>query len=179
MTSLSGKNSSNTNSLLGSNQTQKGYVTNEMKDLKRQLLNNYLIPIFSEQWDVLYKNLFFIDKFKKKIETYYSFYKSDDFLLYLDLINMLEILVEKHKLLEYTERKITGTTKEQVISMIFKTTAIKLMPEYELYDSIIGKPRKECKETYKDEIICDIHKLLKEPNIDYTRMRMVIQNKFK
>lgn len=180
MTSLSGKNmfyNSYSHNLSG-NSGYKKSISNEMKNLKIQLLNNYLIPIFSKQWDVLYENLFFINKMRKKIQTYHTFYKTDDFVLYLDLIDLLEVVIDKHKLLEDMEKKITGTSKEEVISMIFKTTAIKLLPEYELYDNLIGKPKREYKEKYNEEIIHDIQELLRNPDINYTKMKMTIENKY-
>lgn len=181
MTSLSGKNmgyNSCSHNLSGNGGYNKKNISNEMKNLKIQLLNNYLIPIFSKQWDILYENLFFINKMRKKIQIYHTFYKTDDFVLYLDLIDLLEVVIDKHKLLEDMEKKITGTSKEEVISMIFKTTAIKLLPEYELYDNLIGKPKREYKEKYNEEIIYDIKELLRNPDINYTKMKMTIENKY-
>ena len=180
MTSLSGKNMDlNPHNLSGSSSyNKKSVISTEMKNLKIQLLNNYLIPIFSKQWDVLYENLFFVNAIRKKIQRYHTFYKMDDFVLYLDLIDLLEVVIDKHKLLEDMEKKITGTSKEEVVSMIFKTTAIKLLPEYELYDNLIGKPKREYKETYNEEIIGDIKDLLRNPNINYLKMKMIIDDKF-
>ena len=37
--------------------------------------------------------------------------------------------------------------------MIYKTTKIKLLPEYEVYDSIFGKPKREKGESYNSELI--------------------------
>ena len=180
MTSLSGKNVAfNSHNLSGgSSYNKKNVISTEMKNLKIQLLNNYLIPIFSQQWDILYENLFFVNKMRKQIHAYHTFYKTDDFVLYLDLIDLLEVVIDKHKLLEDMEKKITGTSKEEVVSMIFKTTAIKLLPEYELYDNLIGKPKREYKEKYNEEIIGDIKDLLRKPDINYLKMKMIIENKY-
>ncbi len=55
--------------------------------------------------------------------------------------------------------------------MIFKTTTIKLLPEYELYDSIIGKPKKELKQKYNENIIINIKNLLLKENITYKKIK--------
>ena len=55
--------------------------------------------------------------------------------------------------------------KNTVISMVYKTTKIKILPEYELYNSIIGKPTKQ--KPYDDKIINDIRLLMLKPNITY------------
>jgi hypothetical protein len=178
MTSLTGKNNNYTNNLLGYDNTKNNNksVSSELKKLKTQLLNNYLIPIFSKQWDVLSQNLFFIEKIKKKIEFYYKIYKMEDFVLYLDLIDLLEMIVEKHKLLEDMEAKITGTSKKDIISLVFKTTAIKLLPEYELYDHILGKPEKDKKEKYDENIINLIQCLLETKDINYNKIKLAVES---
>ena len=90
--------------------------------------------------------------------------------VYKDMLRLFEIMVEEHKILDDTERRLynTTTSKEQFVSMIYKTTQIKLLPEYEVYDSILGKPKREKGESYKSELIEKIRVLLSKDNITYS-----------
>ena len=86
------------------------------------------------------------------------------------MLQLFEIMVEEHKILDDTERRLynTTTSKEQFVSMIYKTTKIKLLPEYEVYDSIFGKPKREKGESYKSELIEKIRVLLTKDDITYS-----------
>ena len=86
------------------------------------------------------------------------------------------ILIEEHKILDDTERRLynTTTSKEQFVSMIYKTTKIRLLPEYEVYDSIFGKPKREKGESYKPELINKIKNLLAKDDITYSKIKDII-----
>jgi len=58
--------------------------------------------------------------------------------------------------------------------MVFKTSMIKLLPEYEIYDNIFGKPKRELKEKYDENIIQKIKELLKEDDINYKKIKECI-----
>ena len=58
--------------------------------------------------------------------------------------------------------------------MIYKTTKIRLLPEYEVYDSIFGKPKREKGESYKSEIIEKIRVLLVRDDITYSKIKDII-----
>ena len=173
MTTLLGKNIINENNLLGKNYIQNQSSNIQIQQLKNTILKNYLIPLFTKQWASLNENLFFIDKINKKLNNLYTIYKLDELLLYIDLIKVLQIVVEKNRLLEENE-SYSSKTKNELVSMVFKTSMIKLLPEYELYDSILGKPKKELKQTYNDFIINDIKKLLLKENITYKKIKEAI-----
>ena len=61
---LSGHNYSNSHSLTGKCSTVES-IPEEIKKIKIKILNDYLIPLLSNQWSKLYKNLFFVDKLKR------------------------------------------------------------------------------------------------------------------
>jgi CxxC motif-containing protein len=85
-------------------------------------------------------------------------------LIYRDLLNILEILIGEHIQLEDIERKMYGSSEnsENLSQMMYKTTMIRLKPEYEIYDNIIGKPKREKNESYNEIIIKDIQVLLND-----------------
>jgi hypothetical protein len=174
--SLSGKNQINENNLKGKSNYNIQSVPLEIKNLKIAIMNKYMIPLFSKQWKTLYENLFFIYKYKNKVNNLYNLYKLDELKVYKDMLQLFEIMIEEHKILDDTERRLynTTTSKEQFVSMIYKTTKIKLLPEYEVYDSIFGKPKREKGESYKSELIEKIRVLLTKDDITYSKIKDII-----
>jgi len=168
--SLSGKNIINENNLKGKSNFNVQNVSMEIKNLKITIMNKYMIPLFSKQWKTLYENLFFIYKYKNKVDKLYNLYKLEELLVYKDMLKLFEIMVEEHKILDDTERRLynTTTSKEQFASLIYKTTKIRLLPEYEVYDSIFGKPKREKAESYKADLIDKIKLLLAKDDITYS-----------
>jgi len=171
--SLSGKNIINENNLKGKSNFNVQNVSMEIKNLKITIMNKYMIPLFSKQWKTLYENLFFIYKYKNKVDKLYNLYKLEELLVYKDMLKLFEIMVEEHKILDDTERRLynTTTSKEQFASLIYKTTKIRLLPEYEVYDSIFGKPKREKGESYKPELINKIKNLLAKDDITYSKIK--------
>ena len=136
---LTGINKKNEHNLTGKSDFVYTPFIYKIQSLKNRILNNYLIPLFSKQWDVLNENVFFIDNYREILETYYKNYKLDDLLVYIELLKILKILIDKHNLLIDTEKQINSLKDpNDVVTMIYKTSMIKLVPEYEIYNSIIG-----------------------------------------
>lgn len=176
--SLSGKNYSNKINLSGKNKMIKD-IPSEIKNIKIRILNLFIFPILSKQWIKFQENLFLLDQIKEKIDKYYNYYKMEDLLLYKDLLNIFGILIEQHIQLEDIEKKMYGKdSNNQIISMIYRTTMIRLKPEYELYDSIIGKPRREENKSYNEDIIKDIQKYMTIENVTYQMILDFISKKY-
>ena len=173
---LSGKNIINENNLKGKSNYNIQNIPLEIKNLKIAIMNKYIIPLFSKQWKTLYENLFFIYKYKNKVDNLYNLYKLEELKVYKDMLKLFEIMVEEHKILDDTERRLynTTTSKEQFVSMIYKTTKIRLLPEYEVYDSIFGKPKREKGESYKLDLISKIKGLLAKDDITYAAIKDII-----
>jgi hypothetical protein len=51
---------------------------------------------------------------------------------------------------------------------------IKLKPEYELYDAIFGKPKRENNQIYNDSIIEMIQQLLTRENMTFQKIKEVL-----
>jgi hypothetical protein len=144
----------------------------KIKKLKDRILNNYLIPLVSKQWDVLKQNMYFIDEIQKKIQYYNDLYKSDELVAYNEMLKVFKVLIEKQKLLEdYDENRNGKRDPNEIMTMVFKTSMIKLLPEYEIYDSIFGRPKRDLNEKYDDDVIKTIKNLLKEDDITYKKIK--------
>ena len=179
--SLTGKEILNEHTLLGKSNYIKYTIPNEIKNIKIRIMNDYLIPLFKKQWKKLYENLFFLHKIKKKISHYKNIFFYEDLQMYFDLIQLLELVAEKQKSLEEQEKSVRTRfgskekEQEQIVSMIFRLTPIRLLPEYELYNSILGKPNRELNEVYDMEKIRMIQILLQRENIDYDQIKKYLE----
>lgn len=176
---LSGKNNIHKLNLSGKN-TMIQYNSYEVKCLKIKIMNNIIIPLITRQWKILNENIFLLETLKKKINFYYSIYKLEDLIIYRDVLSILEVLLGEHIQLEDIEKKMYGNSddSENMSQMIYKTTMIRLKPEYEIYDNILGKPKKERNENYNENIIKDIQLLLKNNNITFNKIKELIVEKY-
>jgi len=149
----------------------------KLKQLKTYIVKNYLIPLYSDQWQIINNNKLLIDETINKINLYIKLYKLEELTLFLELLKIIKILIDKNDLLTDLEDKTKNVyDKNNVINMVYKTTKIRILPEYEIYNSILGKPTKT--KPYNDTIINDIKKLMVQPNITYDKINKCICDKF-
>ena len=118
------------------------------------------------------ENIFFIDDIQNKIKYHTDIHKTDELVVYNDMLKVFKVLIEKQKLLENYDETMNGKRdSNEIMTMVFKTSMIKLLPEYEIYDSIFGRPKRELNEKYDDDIINKIKELLKEDDITYRKIK--------
>ena len=160
-------------------------IPNKIKELKVKILNDYLIPLYSKQWTILKENMFFIFDIQRRIAEFIQLYKSDEFAVYIDLLKVLSMFMDNYNLLQFQEENIHGnkngeksmTKSNETMRMIFQTAMIKLLPEYEIYNSILGKPNRESKQVYDQCIIEDIKDMLVQENITFYKIKECILHK--
>lgn len=167
---LSGKNVANCNNLLGKTDSIKS-IPREIKILKIQIISNIILPLISKQWGQLYENMFFLESMKLKLDRYYQMYRMEDLLVYKDIIRAFENVFNEHTQLEELEKKIYSSKTDEFTSIVYKTTMIRLKPEYELYDAIFGKPKREKNQTYNENAIQLIQRLLNQNNITFKKIK--------
>jgi hypothetical protein len=173
---LTGMNNNNKINLTGKTDSSNSPAI-KLNNLKKYVLTNYIIPLYSEQWDVLNNNILLIDETIKKIDKFYKTYKLDELNFILELLKIIKILIDKNELifnLEDKTKKILN--KNNIINMVYKTTKIQILPEYEIYNSMLGKPNK--KEPYNENIINDIKSLMTKETITYDKIKDYIDKKY-
>jgi len=177
--SLSGKNVPNKNNLSGKNNPLFSSIPFEIKKLKLRIMNTFILPLLSKQWKKIQDNLFLLDQIQEKLRYYYESYNLEDIKMYQDILSIFEILVQQHIQLEDMETKLYGKNgSEPIIHMIYRTTMIKLKPEYELYDNILGKPKREENQTYREDIIQDIQKWMIMEKTNYEKIQKNVLDKY-
>ncbi len=173
---LTGMNNRNELSLTGKTDIIVS-PSNKINHLKKYILSNYIIPLYSEQWQIINNNKLLIDETIKQINNYYKIYKLEELAIFLELLKVLKMLVEKNALLNELENKTNRLyDKNNIINLVYKTTKIRILPEYELYNSIIGKPTK--KNPYNEDIVNDIKLLMVRPNVTYDMISEYILKKY-
>lgn len=188
--SLTGHTHFNFNNLKGTHMNQTQPIPIKIKKIKERIVTDYLIPIFTNQWSTINENICFIENIQKNINYYYKTYKLDELGIYVELLKIIRILMDNKETIVNYENKITNksinksnnqtnqtnnTISNDVVSILFNTTKIRLRPEYEIYDSIIGKPNKELNETYSNDIIWIIKKQLEQENMTYQKIKETVE----
>ena len=176
---LTGFNKINKLTLTGKNEGMYNKTSYKIKLLKDNIINTYLVPLFSKQWDILNENVFFIDHYSQQLTSFYKTYKLDELLVYIELLKTLKLLLDKHNLLIDIESKhAMKRDPNEVVSMIYKTSMIRLLPEYEIYNSILGRPKRETNEGYNENAISDIKKCIQLENTSFQKIKDYIGEKY-
>jgi hypothetical protein len=173
---LTGFNKINKITLSGKNEVMYKTPSYKIKLLKDSIITSYLVPLFSKQWDILNENVFFIDHYLQQLISFFKTYKLDELLVYIELLKILKLLLDKHNLLIDLESQYKMKhDPNEVVSMIYKTSMIRLLPEYEIYNSIIGRPNTE---GYNENAIIDIKKCIQLENASFQKIKDYIEGKY-
>ena len=139
-----------------------------------------LFPIISQQWTVVMENRFIISIIKEKIEKMYDkYYKMyciinpnhvifKDIGFYRDVITLAEAIIIEHNDVIDMEKKLYGK-RSDVGTLVFRTKMIKLKPEFEVYNLIIGRPKKGT--SYNENTIQYIKQMVGQENITFDKIR--------
>ena len=164
--SLTGKIEINIHNLKGK-YTNKNKMPIMIIKLKTQILDHLMLPLIRNNWNYINNNFFMINSLKQKIDSFYLKYKMDDLLLYKDILEMVEIVINEHNQLFDLEKEKYSTNNSN--SLIYKTKIIKLKAEYEIYNLIYGKPNKN--DIYDNNKLENIKKLLQIENITFDNIK--------
>jgi len=188
--SLSGKSNYHPNNLSGK---KRGYIENkyntitpeslELFKIKTQIMATILFPIISQQWNVVMENRFIISIIKEKLENmynkYYKMYRNvnpnyvifKDIAFYRDVITLAEAIIVEHNDVTDMEKKLYGK-RSDIGTLVFRTKMIKLKPEFEVYNLIIGRPEKGT--SYNENTIHYIKQMVGQENITFDKIRKQI-----
>lgn len=173
--SLTGKSNTNAFSLISNdNNNHNNYIPNEITMLKINIMNNIIIPFNSKNWKILEENLIFIDIIKEKLLSFSTKYPHIDLQIYNDLVNSCESTIYLHMEVNNLEKRIYGLNNGSA-NIIIKTAMLRLKPQLELYNLIIGRPKFNLGEKYDPTIINKILLLLEVEHITFEQIKNAIQ----
>jgi hypothetical protein len=166
-------------SLTGKSLCSKQSPSFIIHSIKTKVISQFLVPLFSNQWSILMHNALLIDKYLVQLNELFKKYKLDELSVYVELLKVIKIVCHEHSLLLDAENNFDYTKDpSNIVSMIYKTTSIRLLPEYEIYNSLYGRPSKEKKEVYNPDIINEIKHLLKKNHITYMKIKDYLFDKY-
>ena len=168
--SLTGKIEINIHNLKGK-YTYKNKMPVMIIKLKTQILDHLMLPLIQNNWNYINNNFFMINSLKQKTESFYLKYKIDDLLLYKDILEMVEIVINEHNQLFDLEKEKYSSNNSN--SLIYKTKMIRLKAEYEIYNLIYGKPNKN--ELYDNSKLKIIKNLLQIENITFDNIKKKLE----
>lgn len=167
MISLTGKNKHNFLNLTGIQNSSINMEPIYIKNIKKRCFNYFIIPLQTNNWNIIDQNMFIYDDIYNKLNKYYKIKPSSDMQMYITILNVIFQLNGEYKNYDYNNQ-----TKFDGLAKIIQTLpTIKLLPELELYNMILGKPENL---DYDKEIIMKIKKLLKIENITYDKIKEYI-----
>ena len=181
--SLSGKHINNSNNLTGKKHINNDNIIEnvDIQKLKMQIMSIVLFPIITQQWNIIIENKFVISVIKKKIDKLYKKYYEKyyhhnhptlkDLIFYKDVLMLAESVINEHVELTELEKKLYGKNND-VSTIVFRTKMIKLRPEFEVYNLLIGKPEKEM--SYDDDILSYIKQLVNQEDITFDKIKKQI-----
>ena len=145
----------------------------KIKEIKIYLLNKILLPAIQKKWVELKENLLCLEHIQQKINYYSEKYPLSELDYYKNLIQLTESLMAKED--EIKRLSNMNMTTDDITKIYYHTSYIKLKPEYEIYNLILGKPPKS--KGYESNIINNINVLLKKNNISFQEIKKTLENK--
>jgi hypothetical protein len=135
----------------------------EIEQLKVFILNQWVLPFTSKQWDVLGENLLFVDVLKQKISLYQTIDSSLE--LYKDFLDVIAYAYHEHVRFVELEQPTCS------LSLSTKLPPIRIKPEYEIYHLLFGKGK------YDLGILDDLVRLLAIPFMTLERIREILSTR--
>lgn len=151
----------------------------EVRSFKIMIYDMLILPYMASNWKKLTENIIFLDNITNKLNYFLSLFpKNELLLLYKDIIAAFETIALQHMELNALESYLS-CGENDTSTIIFKTSMIRLRPEYELYNLILGKPNLKGGEVYNQAVIDDILSILDLGELSFDRISEFISNKYK
>jgi hypothetical protein len=178
--SLTGVSSSNLHVLIkqGNSNQCSGQIPAEVVKIKATIMRVIIIPSLAKNWKVLEENLIFFDSIQAKLTKLISKYPCLGLNLYVDLMNAFQTSVFMQIEIASLENKLYGSDCSTVTTLLFKTVMIRLKPELEFYNLVLGKPNLSAGEKYNTAVINDILLMLDVQNVTFEQMKNFITTKY-
>jgi hypothetical protein len=139
----------------------------DFEPIKNSCINVFLLPLQSENWETPTANQFLLELHKKKLTHLQTFFANDDITHYLEIVSLLQMLIPLYE----KWKKENPDKSNNIISMVYTTTMLKIKPEYEIYHQLLGKPDRILGDKYNSTKLLKIQSLMKEENINLEKIR--------
>jgi len=132
----------------------------------------------SNDWNTLEENLFMMEVFKEQIDEMLLRDPFAEVIIYKDLISVIEIAFMQQQEITHLEKRLYEGHGDASATMVVKLDAMRLRPELELYDLILGKPDYKRAEIYDATIVKEITELMKMRRATFANISKCIKQKY-
>ena len=172
--SMNGKKRYQYLSNLGGKKSNPCITPKPILDMQQTIMDNIIFPLVNSQWNTIQENLFLIDILKARVNNYINYYNMPSLILYKDILTIYSKVLNEHIQLSKLERIVYPADEDNVCRFVYKTSMIKLKPEYDLYNLIIGPPNLANNERHDPLIIENIKQLISQPNINFQNIKTIL-----
>lgn len=153
-------------------------TTIAITEVKSRVIDSIIIPYMSQNWRCLEENMFLIELFRDEIDEIIARAPNSDMMIYKDLISVIEVSFMQQMEITYLEKRLYAG-EDAAATLVVKLDSIRMKPEMELYDLILGKPdlKKGC--NYENAILTEITRLMKDRRANYANIRQYILHKYR
>jgi hypothetical protein len=147
-------------------------------EFKTRIIDSIMIPFMSQDWRTIEENMFLFDLFREEIDAIVLRNPQADIYVYKDLITAVEIGFEQQQEIASLEKRLY-CGRDDATTMIVKLGSIRLKPELELYDLILGKPDYKKGEKHDETITQEVLSLMKKPRATFANISKYIIHKYR
>lgn len=173
MATLTGKRGSIVINLSGKQDIYE-YQNKDGVQLKEWILQRFLMPILQGNWGFVRENAFFLDIAMKQIQNQNQNQSknSEEWQFYKDVLDVIQHYIQEQAQWADLEKRATGSdSQETMSSMVYRTAMVKLRPEYEVYNAILGKPKFQRGEEYHEPTLQEIVKWIYKERVEFQHVK--------
>ncbi len=151
---------------------------NMIQHIKKNIISNIIIHYYRKDFSNLKNHLLLKENYIKQINVICSqnIKLKNEFEPYIILMDALENYMNIMKKVNYLEEANLKKGKDNINSMIYEFTELKVKTEYEIYNIIFGKPNIKNREKYDSIRIIRIKKLLNNPSVTFDDIEKILKN---
>jgi hypothetical protein len=147
-------------------------------EIKTRVIDAIIIPYMSQNWKCLEENMFLLEMFNNEIDQIIARSPNTDMMIYKDLIGVIEVSFMQQIEITYLEKRLYAG-EDAAATLVVKLDAVRMKPEMELYDLILGKPDQKKGCSYEDAILTEIERLMKHKRATFANIRQYILYKYR
>lgn len=132
-------------------------------DFKTMIFDHVIIPLLKNEDKFLIDNLYMITIIKNRLNDLIKSFPNEDFTFYQHIVDLIFIAFEKTELLDKYNALLNPGNGVVTMNLLVKRVFLKT--EFEIYNIVFGRPNVSQGETYDNNRIDLIYKLLHNDNL--------------
>ena len=165
--SITGRSGPNPSNLRGGNPGNGLQTPHHVRRMKTLVFDKFIGPLMRNDWKSLEQNHIVIDGIIERIEKYNKEAKHEALEMYANLLRLVQDMFTKNRF--YNAKGQEGDEGRTVAKVVAMLPTLRLRPEYEVYNLILGEPDEN--EYYDDMVISRLAVLIKDEDMTIDKIR--------